>query len=102
MCLDDTELERSLKTLKAGHALPEAQIVRYVAASTTCHEPKKRYTLLHIAGLSGDRRFREALETSLYDKTDPMLTRIALLSLCRYWGEAERYRDVLTALVGLW
>src|SRR4051794_1894343 len=61
----------------------------------------RAYTLLHALGYSGHREARSLVEQFLSYSTNPMLARLALQTVCRYWGEARRYRvALLNALRG--
>ena len=58
-----------------------------------------RYTLLHILGRAGALSYRPLVERHLHSPDDPMLARLALQILLRYWNEAARYQDRLLAFV---
>jgi hypothetical protein len=49
------------------------------------------YELLLALGRAMARQHRSLIEGYLLDVGDPMLTRLALQILCKFWGETERY-----------
>lgn len=94
------ELSALLDRVKDGEKLPP-DIVDAVAATVAREETtdRDRYTALHILGLAGARQYRSLLERYLEDPADPMLARIAILGLARYWSEPERYLDYVVRAV---
>lgn len=94
------ELSALLEQVKAGDKLPP-ETVDAVAATVEHEETsdRDRYTGLHILGLAQARQYRSLLERFLEDPDDPMLARIALLGLARYWNEADAYLDHVTQAV---
>mgnify|MGYP006297469979 FL=1 len=57
------------------------------------------YDLLYIVGLGGMKKHRPILERFLDSPDDPMLARAALIQLCRYFDEFDRYRDVVIQFI---
>lgn len=89
-----------LQAIKAGHR-PSREELEWVA-SQFCDPLTRqdRYTLLHVLGLGGpDERHRAILEEAMRSGQAPMLARLALQSLCRYWGEGARYKKDLVTFV---
>lgn len=97
--LSQEELRQALATLQAHEPLERSHLDRYLKALDGCSDRQTRFRLLNIGGLSGDRRFREAMEAALDDASDPMSARISLLGLCAEWGETDRYRDAVLQFV---
>ncbi len=61
--------------------------------------PENLYTLLHILGRAEAKQHRVLMEKFLYYPDDPMISRIALKSLCDYWGLTKNYLDVLKCFI---
>jgi DNA-binding transcriptional regulator YhcF (GntR family) len=57
------------------------------------------YTLIHILGRSGAWQYRKLVEKFLYYPEESMISRIALKTLCDYWGYAKDYLDVLESFI---
>ncbi|MEM6706562.1 MAG: hypothetical protein AAF690_27865 [Acidobacteriota bacterium] len=51
------------------------------------------YKLLLLLGREGGPRYRRTVESFLQCEDDPMLARLALLILCRYWSMYDEYRS---------
>lgn len=49
------------------------------------------YTLLHILGRNGNSSYRKLVERFLYYPSNPMITRIALKTLCSYFELTKYY-----------
>jgi len=61
-----------------------------------------RYTLLLALGRSMAKRHRSVVESFLDAESDPMLARLALQILCKFWSETARYLPwIERALAGL-
>lgn len=61
-----------------------------------------RYTLLLALGRSMAKRHKAVVESFLEAESDPMLARLALQILCRFWSETEHYIPwIERALAGL-
>lgn len=61
-----------------------------------------RYTLLLALGRAMAKQHRETVESFLDYEDDPMLARLALQILCKFWSETDNYIDyVKRALDGL-
>lgn len=58
-----------------------------------------RYTLLHILGRAGAVSYQNLVECFLECQEDPMLARLALQTLCRYWNETDRYIEQVLQFV---
>ena len=60
------------------------------------------YTLLLALGRTMATRHRTVVESFLDAESDPMLARLALQILCKFWSESERYLPwIERALAGL-
>ena len=98
MCPDvplaSSELSALLEQVKENGKAP-AETVDAVAATVALDATTDddRYTGLFILGLTGARQYRSLLEGFLEEPDDPMLARISILGLARYWNEADRYVD---------
>lgn len=57
------------------------------------------YTLLHILGKAGAIQHRVLLEQFLNYPKDPMISKIALQSLCDYWGLYRYYLEQIKAFI---
>lgn len=53
------------------------------------------YELLLILGRAEAKQFKSTVEEYLNRYDDPMLVRLALQILCRYWGFAYEYKDLI-------
>lgn len=95
MGLDLEELRDAVRVLEVHGRLERKRLDGYIAALAACTDRSFRFLLLQIGGLSGDRRFRPAMELAIRDTSDAMSARIALLGLCVDWGETKRYRDAV-------
>jgi hypothetical protein len=58
------------------------------------------YTLLHILGRAGSREDRKVMERYLRYPLDPMISALALKSLCRWWGLFSDYRAEVLCFLG--
>jgi len=94
------ELSALLERAKDGEKLPP-EAVDEAAATVAVDETtdRDRYTGLHILGVAQARQYRSLLEQYLEDPSDPMLARIAILGLARYWNEPEPYLDYIARAV---
>lgn len=59
-----------------------------------------QYDLLLILGRSEAKEYRNVVEGYLQSSHDPMVARLALQVLCRYWGLASEYEDELEEFIG--
>jgi hypothetical protein len=93
----DEILERATKgELSAPEQDAVAEALRSGSASFD------RYTLLLALGRAMGKKHRAVVEAFLQEKSDPMLARLALQILCKFWSETERYVSVVErAIVGL-
>lgn len=57
------------------------------------------YDALLIIGRAGAKQHRRLVEHYLLASDDPMLARLAIQVLCRYWGLATEYQDALEQFV---
>jgi len=57
------------------------------------------YDLLLILGRAEAKQYKNDIEKYLNASYDPMLARLALQILCRYWGEAKNYKDVIKKFI---
>lgn len=53
------------------------------------------YTLIHILGRSGFKQHKKLIEFFLYYPDEPMISSIALTTLCDYWNLTDDYKDYL-------
>lgn len=58
-----------------------------------------RYEALLILGRAGAIQYRKLVEQFLDRHDDPMMARLALQVLCRYWELSTDYRDVLKRFI---
>src|SRR4051812_19227296 len=56
-----------------------------------------RYEALLVIGRSGAVQYRDLVESYLDTREDPMLARLALMILCRYWHLSSEYQEQLEA-----
>jgi hypothetical protein len=82
---------RDLLDLAKQRHLPASDLERVVAELADPARTANRYTLLHIVGKGGGPRFRTLVEAYLDSPEDPMLARLALQILCRFWGLTADY-----------
>jgi hypothetical protein len=60
------------------------------------------YSLLYVLGRSQARTYEGLVAGSLEYRIDPMVARLALQILCRFWGLTDKYHEkVLTFLKGV-
>lgn len=57
------------------------------------------YDLLLILGRAEATKHKEIVEKYLISPDDPMLARLALQILCRYWGLSREYRSVIEQFI---
>ncbi|WKD50338.1 hypothetical protein [Microbulbifer spongiae] len=57
------------------------------------------YDLLLTLGRAGAKQYRDVVEGYLNSPHDPMLARVALQILCRYWGLAKEFKDTLAKFI---
>jgi hypothetical protein len=57
------------------------------------------YEALLVLGRSGAIRYRNIVERYLRTSRSPMLTRLALMILCRYWGLTVEYKTDLELFI---
>lgn len=57
------------------------------------------YTLIHALGRGGAKEYAPLVREYLESPDDPMLARIALLTLCRYWELVEEYESEILRFV---
>ncbi|KJK49699.1 hypothetical protein UK23_13225 [Lentzea aerocolonigenes] len=86
--------------LRAKEGTLSAAEVDAVAARLTS-EPldEDTYSLLYVIARTRATRHRRIVESFLDCSEDPMLARLAVQTLCTFWGEADRYRDVLDRFI---
>lgn len=60
---------------------------------------KETYRLLLIIGRSGAVKYRKTVENFLEHPDDPMLSRLALMILCQYWGLGNEYKDAIERFI---
>ena len=71
------------------------------AAARLTSEPlgEDTYGLLYVIARTRAVRHRKIVESFLDCAEDPMLARLAVQTLCTFWGEADRYREVLDRFI---
>ena len=74
-------------------------VVHRIKSSTPEEEDDDIYTLLRILGKSGNKQYRKLVEEFLYYPTFPMVSSIALRTLCTYWGYAQDYLNELKVFI---
>lgn len=57
------------------------------------------YDLLLVLGRSEAKEYIEVVEKYLQETNDPMLVKMSLQVLCRYWGLASEYQDELEKFI---
>jgi hypothetical protein len=57
------------------------------------------YTLIYILGRSEAWQYRKLVEKFLYYPEESMISRIALKTLCDYWGYTKDYLNVLKSFI---
>ncbi|NRB68437.1 MAG: hypothetical protein HRU48_13895 [Vibrio sp.] len=57
------------------------------------------YDFLLILGRANATEYRNIVEQYLHHPEDPMLSRLALQILCRYWGKAKDYIEILCEFI---
>jgi hypothetical protein len=67
--------------------------------ATTPDNDDDLYTLLHILGRSEAVKHKELVEKFLYYPSFPMISGIALRTLCIYWGLTKEYLDPLKRFI---
>lgn len=83
---------------KATHGLlspSELQDVVRCLEANTCNA----YQALLVIGRADAVQYRELVEKYLNASYDPMLARLALMILCRYWKLTSEYRDTFEGFV---
>ncbi len=93
-------LEQLLDKAKWDKLSPE-EIKGVVKAinGTTLDNDDDLYTLLHILGRAEATQHKELVEKFLYYPTFPMVSSIALRTLCIYWGYTREYLDQLKKFI---
>lgn len=96
-----TDVERLLNAARSRR-LTTAEVESLVAALEDPDFDGDRYSVIHALGKGAPPTARVLLEHELEDPTDPMVARIALQTLCSFWGLSDLYRDeVLRFLTGV-
>lgn len=73
-------------------------VVKAIKATTPDHDDDL-YTLLHILGRSEAVQHKDLVEKFLYYPSFPMISGIALRTLCIYWGLTKEYHDQLKKFI---
>ena len=75
--------------------------IDYVAKAINEHQndTRKLYTLIHILGRAKALKYKNLVESFLNYPDDPLVSQIALESLCSYWELTKDYIDELTAFL---
>jgi hypothetical protein len=85
-----------LEQAKRGKLSPNE--IDYVAQQLV-ENTDNRYTLIHILGRAEAIKYRNLIEPFLHYPDDPLVSEIALKSLCTYWGLSEQYVDELKMFI---
>jgi len=83
---------------KAKHGDLTRTELRELAASVDRDASVDPYTVLHAIGRAGATELRDTVERYLVCPRDPMLARVALQTLCKYWHNTERYWSEVVGL----
>ena len=75
-----------------------SEVVRRIK-ETKPGQDEDLYMLLHILGRSGADQYRPLVEKFLYYPSYPMVSSIALKTLCVYWGYEEEYLDKIKIFI---
>ncbi|HUD01899.1 MAG TPA: hypothetical protein VMR37_06195 [Rhabdochlamydiaceae bacterium] len=62
-------------------------------------EDSDLYTLIHILGRAEATQYKKLVEKFLYYPTSPIISSIALKTLCNYWGSAHEYLDKIKSFI---
>lgn len=95
-----TNLDELLSEAKWGKLSEEE--INYVVEkikATTPDDDEDLYKLIHILGKANAIQHRKLVESFLYYPTYPMISEIALQTLCDFWGYAKDYIPQLKAFV---
>ncbi len=89
-----------LEEAKWGKLTPEelAYVVQKIQSSKP-GDDEDLYTWIHILGRSGNRQYRKLVEGFLYYPSNPIISRIALNTLCNYWSFARDYLKELKTFI---
>jgi hypothetical protein len=74
----------------------------YVIQSIKNHKAGDKndlYTMIHILGRAGATEYQKLVESFLYFQSDPMISKIALQTLCNYWGFTEHYLSYIKKFI---
>ncbi len=94
-------LEDLLEKAKWGKLSNEelAYVVQKIETWTPADKEEDLYTLIHTLGRSEEKKYKELVERFLYFPDYPMITRIALYTLCNYWNYTQDYLSELTNFI---
>ena len=93
--------DKLLLKAKEG-TITDQEIQQVVSALKQQNDKYDKYTLIHIIGRSFKSEYEPLVASYLHSPEDPMLARIALISLCDYFGKTEKYLvDVLQFINGV-
>lgn len=93
------DLDKLLDKAKWDKLTPEE--VQYVVQRIENSKPNDPdlYVLIYTLGRSGEIKYRKLVERFLYFPSDPMISLIALKTLCDYWSFTEDYLSELLNFV---
>ena len=98
MAMEDRSTpDEILARLRSGDRIPQTDLARVAEMLADEHTQADTYTLIHILGRSGDRRYESLIAQYLESAADPMLARVAVIALSQWLGLAATYRDALIA-----
>lgn len=84
--------------IKANAGIISSKEIRYVYDALK-NGSGEVYDFLLILGSANATEYRATVEQYLHYPADPMLSRLALQILCRYWGETKDYIEVLCKFI---
>lgn len=94
----ETDFDKLLEKAKDGKI--SKQEVDWVAQQI--HEKyndDSLYTLIYILGKAEAKQYKSLVEKFLYYPSDPMISKIALQTLCNFWDFTEEYLDDVKSFV---
>lgn len=76
--------------------------IDYMVQSTKTSKPdndEDLYTLIHILGKAEAKQHKKLIENFLHYPTDPMISKIALQTLCNFWNYHSDYLNEIKQLI---
>ena len=78
-----------------------SELQKVVSALSDRTDGIDHYTLLLALGRAMATQHRGVVESFLHEHRDPMMVRLALQILCKFWGGTSRYLDQVRSLMEL-